>query len=831
MVNLKFFQFLNKYIPDTLFTETDLPCVRIYKPRVPKRPPERGIVAEDITLALSVYLPGRPSFRHWEKLGIFIPISSRRKHYYYSNIEKYCDFDVAPIDEEILSNSLPEEYKCFLEYNNITFTPQAYRLLSIRPHAFYGKNHKHRRLYWVVLFSTHGTLSLTEYLNLEYSKKKFNKEGMVLLRLLRKESISYGRFASSPFNFNPLQNKGLLVNNLLKEMFSLQNNPLEYGILDVFRYIYAFDYNLCFYLLRISDKPCFSSILKASYISEDDIETGSICADILRKKGNFRGVKAFCSENSTGSLPLVYGYVAEKTRYLKLKVRHLINSFLNDLFKEYDKISLEDDVSFKEFYKVATINQVLVNVLKNIIMNDLSLSAMFSSCRSFSSLLDAAFTYNDLYSSEKVSDMIHKGEGLADKISEILRIYNEKLCSDPKAYVLALMLHGERISSCKKLQDSNSISRLRERINKFFNIAESRKEIAYSIIVHSLNHYLISAINSISAISSEYLSEIYDLSFEGQSHAFIYENVSGGIGAIESALNQWSKSPEETVEYFLLKLGKCLIGTSEDLLFFMLKKYRVIDSNRQNMLNTIKELNIIVTPEEFEETRRLYNAFIEDAKSLSSILKNGDYRGVIREVIDARYSVEKDFKRFVDSCEILAYIIKNLEKYQSIKTLLVMITERLLKAKKNMREKLTAYYSTTSTRLLAEKVINEFHLLLADVEEISKLKLKYLLTSKKAKETKILIELFRVLDAALRKLYLKSCNNVCGLCYLNSKSCGRYGAPWVQEKMLSRRLLKLFSSWLLERNNLLEKSVRDEYLGKIIGKIIIGNNVKYIKSP
>jgi len=830
VVNLRNFRFLDRYIPGTLFIETNLPSIKIYEPKVPdKSLKDKGrAVVEDVALALAVYLPGKPSFRHWADQGMLLPISSKIGKQHYANVGENYEFDIVLIDEDTLRSNLPEEYEYFLtKYSPTLSIPQTYRLLSLTPYAFYRKSRECKGLYWIVLHSTHSTVPLS---NLQkYLKLKFREQNEVLLRFLRKESISYGRFSSVPFNFNPvLDGLSSTINKLLKEVFGLQYNPLEHGTLNVFRYIYAFDYNMCFYFLSVQDKECLKYLLNNSCVCEDDIEKRYTCAKILSMRQNYRGVKVFSFNDTETVSPLVYGYVVEKTKYLKLEMEYLINLFLDDLFEKLNEVKDITSLSFDEFYRIVSTNHALVNVLKHVIANDLSLSMMFSNCYGFSSLLDSALTYNDLYSFEKIVDIINENERLAEEIVAILKMYNEQLYLDPKAYIIGLILHGERIERCKEIHGD----KLKERINTIFSDEESKRKIIYSTIVHTLNHHLISLISSISGISSEYLSEIYDLNPKMHPQIFIYENMSGGIEAIETALDLWSKSQEEMIEGFLLKLGECLIGTPEDLLYFVHKKYGPVNIDKNKVLTIIKELGIIITPEELEETRRLYNVFIEEAKLLSSVFRDYkdecSYEDIVKEIVDARYSVESSFKRFVEPSEILIYIFKNLEKYPCIKALLVSTARRFLEAKKDIRDKLTIYYSITNARLLAEKIIDELHLILADVGEASKLRLINIL---KSKETRILIEMFRVFDSTLRKLYLKSCNNVCGLCYLNSKFCGRYGAPWIQEKTLNRRLLKIFGSWLLRNSNLLRESLRDIDLGKIIGKTIIGNNIMYIKIP
>jgi len=57
----------------------------------------------------------------------------------------------------------------------------------------------------------------------------------------------------------------------------------------------------------------------------------------------------------------------------------------------------------------------------------------------------------------------------------------------------------------------------------------------------------------------------------------------------------------------------------------------------------------------------------------------------------------------------------------------------------------------------------------------------------------------KVITSVLTHLALLSCNGACGMCYVNSRSCGRFGAPFIQARTLDRRLLKILASMIIEK--------------------------------
>ncbi len=76
----------------------------------------------------------------------------------------------------------------------------------------------------------------------------------------------------------------------------------------------------------------------------------------------------------------------------------------------------------------------------------------------------------------------------------------------------------------------------------------------------------------------------------------------------------------------------------------------------------------------------------------------------------------------------------------------------------------------------------------------------------------------RIMRSVLMRITLLTCNSACGLCYVNSRSCSRFSAPFIQARTLDRRVLKILAS---EYINAISKPVGDFYssdVGSIVDK-------------
>jgi hypothetical protein len=52
----------------------------------------------------------------------------------------------------------------------------------------------------------------------------------------------------------------------------------------------------------------------------------------------------------------------------------------------------------------------------------------------------------------------------------------------------------------------------------------------------------------------------------------------------------------------------------------------------------------------------------------------------------------------------------------------------------------------------------------------------------------------RIMRGVLLRLALLTCNSACGHCYVNTRSCSRFSAPFIQARTLDRRVAKIVAS-------------------------------------
>ncbi len=837
---------LKKYLPPTLFIETNLPSTKIYDPT------SREIINEDAPLALAVYLPGKPLFRVGGSTGALIPIkrfASSQTYYaivtgrwHNINIDYYITKRLRPPPG--FMNKLPEEYRYFISQilnNNIV---EVHTLDEVKPAKFFNYINGQQCFHWFSWYD--GSMFSLIYdppQQIEPALRRAFNESRLILKMVRRYSNSFGRFTTILFDLNPLTEYRDYENKLISVLDYAGVRSIGFYQANVLKLLYAIDFRQSLYRCKVQTNAALHRVLMNRCMNMD------MCVPSL----GFRplrieildGVKILGVALNNIVTPMTLGYKIDATKLIEIRLNeHYINDFINQVLERITEINLP---SFNELCELSnlnniyiklTINQAIVDILRYFLTNDLAIRAGLANVRlKIEPLVNAMIAYVDIYGRDKISDIIHSKE--CDEIvetilSELLRFIDSLSRNNPRALVVKYFLYGERVVIPRNINLDDIRGTLRqfiyERLKELLcdsglstDTCDWRCKILKSVLLHTLNHHIISLLSTRSRIPVDYLSEMYDFA---EPYSYIFESVSGGIGAIDTVVKYWIEHlPEEVLEDFVMKFGSCLSGSPEDLVYFAIASScgdTIQGSPSEAIVNTIGRLNIIYTPEEREEAIKLYNALLSEVERLASLARtvraHVDAWSLLREAIKARYECEKEFKRFCTTDEITLHMFKNLHRYPLIKKLLIALTIKYLEAKDERRRNLSNIYNISNIMRLAEEFIEDLYRVVIGVNtrlDITNEEIRF-----------VIIDIIRVLKSALIKLYLKGCDNACSLCYLNTRSC-RFNASWIQKRTLNRRLAKLYATHVVQRLTRRDRDPLVDIRG-LIGKIILNGTDKYL---
>ena len=184
---------LKKYLPPTLFMETDLPSIRVIDPTSKRK----SVETEDAPIAISMYLPGKPLFRIGGVNGVLIPLIRRRRENTYCTIVD--DYYVLSMDRgpyyETLRRSLgnlPEEFRYFIEnYMGINVSNVDTGIVDeISPEKF--SETRIRRCYLWLGWYDGGMFSLLMVRPREILRERIINGDNVVLRVIQETTNSFG---------------------------------------------------------------------------------------------------------------------------------------------------------------------------------------------------------------------------------------------------------------------------------------------------------------------------------------------------------------------------------------------------------------------------------------------------------------------------------------------------------------------------------------------------------------------------------------------------------------------------------------------------------------
>ena len=815
---------LKTYIPSKLFAGSNLPEVDV---RVGD---EKKAVREDVSLALSSagYLPGKPTFRIRSGTGVFVPLDSSfiepddvkpivtRIEYYDKKLYGFY-ISSCNMNENL---ELPDEYNYLLnEVLNRKFVePYPVSEITVFPFRYNNQDRKEcaRWLFYLKSkknFEDRYVKGHPFYVYLETSNAfpRFS-----IFYLIRQESS---------------QEKSLCCRGLIKGNVS--------AVPCAFYGVYAVD---------------VQAILMGKYLIKGNIHntlTSRSCAASTkdkRRKYRVSFVKVFVDDKDDSWSPVVLGYEIRNTKMISLNLDNVIDKVLPSI-EEIFKVNSPLDLEYE--YRILSLNTLLTNVLRHYLSHDLVI-VHYMTALGFTKInryIDLLLLINDLFKEGPVVNMMTDRDkdkfvdDLVDKIS-----YFEEELEEPWVLVLRYILTAAREGKLEKYRVFKKIDQEKEKDhwhkikNRLKKILEKYETNGYwylgailDILFHSYNHHLVRTISSRWSVSPDKFIEYY---FETDTNKVnVLEKDSGGIGILKTAFEFWenSKNKTETAKDLVLTLGKCLVGTPEDLLHFALVKddtrellFRIKDKDevsvRKGIKTTLERLNIVVTPEEFEEAVKLWRSIYEEAERLTRMLRGFDPEDLLKEVHELRYELEQKIRRFPELSELIAYAVTKIKYYPTLRKLLVALLRANVPQNSDEYQRVKELYKNDKGDYIenfVKDINNLFEIIVKENKRKNEEKgyttdtSNKILTLRKINEClkarrgnnddtcRSIIHLLKLMGRALHgilmRISLLSCNGACGMCYVNTKSCSRFGASFVQARTLDRRVLKIVASELVKK--------------------------------
>jgi uncharacterized protein YbgA (DUF1722 family) len=829
---LKSLKVLRYYVPDKLFAESNLPQVRVFLSPIQNGCEVNGrtnyrikLVSEDASLVFSSagYLPGKPTYR--TRHSVIIPLNNDNIFIEHKDlvtkIDNYYQGKVKSLSSMI---SLPDELVYVADY-----------MLGA----------KQVRLYFDV-DSIH-VIRLTNVIRLMYNVVECYN--CVFLPRDTKAHIPARRLSGGVDYFHVYLPSSNSYSRHFIYLESSSYNPIDefeindLGELRIFDNVFV--HNLVYAIdvdARIRGPYCSPNVqqcktVRAQYqhfcvVLPRSIERNKTQAPKKIKTRKLQFVKVFIDDKERSkATPVAIGYRISNTFLLKFDTKGKFNEAMLAICQSVGQ-DVKDRMTPSRLYKKLTVNTAIINFVKHILSYDLVSSYYFSKLKlvRIDQFIKYIFLVNDILSQGLTATITAQPDvsNVVNKIFESLRSGLDNLRTD-KVQMLRYLVFTTRdgelgfFTDDKEPEDEVREYGLNEIRKRLHNVLESQKQISKKIINkedwrygvlldfirHTYGHHLIKIISQSANVDSTKLIEGYvERKWEP---VLVIERDRGGLGILQGALDEYKRDTYRAYRDLILSFGKCLVGTPEDVLHFILAepnfRKRLCEAEPRELARVIEEfvrdrMELLLLPEELIETVRLWHSIRMEAQRFVELLPQEKLRNAIRpdcallqEIHEGRFQLEKTIYRFPELDELIVFLLLNMQKGQVLRSIVEELLERSLRVADR----------SSKLRQIYDNKDNYIELFLEDVKNILKNGCetrgtvpRICASKRKGKYPPEVVYAVRALGRIMRgillRLALLTCNSACGHCYVNTRSCSRFSAPFIQARTLDRRLAKIVAS-------------------------------------
>jgi len=825
---------LRKYVPDKLFAESDLPQVRIYVNAGGYHRPAgtQRYIVEDASLVLSSagYLPGKPTFR--VPTGILIPLNNDNVNSNYRDIttevDNYyiCSSIPAKIQPTVGLHLIPEELISAQNLFNIVTIELCSRLSEVRTVELLCNPSQSSGVGYQYFFFWGNTRAHVPVSRLQWPFYAYLPS-----------SNSYGRHFIFPRQWQRDPDRQMMFKSI----------PLYiYTTVDVHYFVYAVDVDA-----RLRGRYCNQN---GGRCGDRDIKVpinqGQQCLAVPHGRTySSQFVKLFVRPSGDNQLVAKsIGYEIRKSTLLEFNMYDIFDQgsyVIEQLLSSIGKVASRTQ-SLAEEFRVLSLHTAILNAIRHFLSHDLVLSYYFSKLQfiKLEKFINLSILIHDVLFKRSLISGILAQNNTSDVVNILVNEIvdkNEKiLLKNPMGVLLKHLIsttHRYKVETFKsglpvdKNDRSIYYDKIRQRLNNLLKQYEKGNVKWYKVVLletlrHTYHHHMIKSISVEAKVSPEKMLEGFVELYRGKGGdiiknlpIMIFERESGSLGFLERVADNMAKNKYTGFRRLILTFGQCLVGTPEDVLHFLLARGKDLcsESKRSGLKKVISdiadfaggELKIILTPEELEEAVRLWYSIRAEAERLTEVLPDKPAEAacvLLREIHEARYKLEREINRFPELDELIVYLLLNMKRGSVLREIVKQLLRRSLEA---------AGHDSSLSKEYRQDYLDKF---IEDIKNVLKSGCQGQVVSVICKKRQggsfsadisyALKALGRIMRGILLRLALLTCNSACGYCYVNTKSCSRYSAPFIQAKTLDRRVAKILVSDFIK---LKSKPVNDYY--------------------
>jgi hypothetical protein len=751
------FSVLRKYVPEAIFQDTNLPYVKV----IVKKEKATVIEPEHPELALSLLIPARVMFRYHPG-GHILPILQSSHGPIATELAK--NYKIVPC--EYTPSRYMEEYEYVLKELNLDRKVRCFLLSEV----VLEKSNLFRERDFPMELGCHGYAPRGRYIY------RFPlEEPLRNVWQITSKTIAYPRLGAA-FSYET-------SNKWCDELLGLILNYRQ--LTHVIKYMYGED-------IRIHYRYLSSASLS-------DLKNNTLRV----KRGIIEETRLFENDNT----PCILGYEVKGTWGLEIETYpwDLLDKRLKKFIDNFVDCNDNPESCLQEplkFYTTSTVCQTLVNMLLYVLTKDLYTCLSTTQNNSFqylAELAEVALLYSELQLNRSICEVLampidealeRLKVRLRGAFEELKRAYDrESRCYNMGLLVLVAIFKGQRarelLRRVSNVDDTSIDDYINIVIKRFKDLIEKLSGRQYEdekehywnlgvlkyVFIHTLNHHILKNVALSSRLTPEYLKEGLNV-YGGGASALVYENVSGGIRAIEQALRAWGFlnrkeviMDQEKIEKLLLQLGECSLGSAEDLLYL-----------EYIMPKKPESIGLIYTPWELEEYYKVKFNFKEEVSKLSEFWDLDPIK-LEENIVELLKHTDIKLARFSNYEQLISFYLKNIGMWG-------VLDELIKKAA-------TASFEARKLSIDIDSLLRKLKASLMGFECIEE----------KDERVEEIMKQIRILLNTVRPIFLRliprSCNPSCAMCYFNRTSC-IYGDPYTQIYMLNRRLLKLYASYIVE---------------------------------